>query len=106
MKHQLIFILVLTLNFSNTVVYSQIQDADANKFSAKELTIPAAPVFDMMGVTPSMINRASDIKDFKVDWSFKSWKLNPNIAIQAQPFWEILYSRKDLSKYQSASSFM
>ena len=60
----------------------------------------------MMRVTPSQINRASDIKDFKVDWSFKSWKLNPNIAIQAQPFWELFYSRKDLSKYQSASPVM
>jgi hypothetical protein len=59
-----------------------------------------------MGVTPSQINRTSDIKDFKVDWSFKSWKLNPNLAIQSQPVWEMFYNRKDLSKYQAASGFM
>ena len=106
MKQHIKFILIATLLTCKTVAYSQTHDVDANRFSAKEFTIPAAPVFDMMGVTPSQINRASDIKDFKVDWSFKSWKLNPNIAIQAQPFWEILYSRKDLSKYQSASTFM
>lgn len=59
-----------------------------------------------MGVTSSQINRTSDIKDFKVDWSFKSWKLNPNLAIQSQPVWELIYNRKDLSKYQGASHFM
>ena len=106
MKQQLIYIYIVFLFLSKNVAYSQIQDVDANKFSPKELTIPASPVFDMMRVTPSQINRASDIKDFKVDWSFKSWKLNPNIAIQAQPFWELFYSRKDLSKYQSASPVM
>jgi hypothetical protein len=106
MKQYFKFMLLAASLTNITVVYSQIREVDANRFSPKEFTIPAAPVFDMMGVTPSQINRASDIKDFKVDWSFKSWKLNPNIAIQAQPFWEILYSGRDLSKYQSASTFM
>ncbi len=76
------------------------------RFTAKEFSIPAAPVFDLMGVTSSQINRTSDIKDFKVDWSFKSWRLNPNLAIQSQPVWEIMYNRKSLEKYQAASSFM
>jgi len=81
-------------------------DAKTGRLSPKEFSIPASPVFDLMGVTPSQINRTSDIKNFKVDWSFKSWRLNPNLAIQSQPFWELLYNRKDLSKYQSASGFM
>jgi hypothetical protein len=59
-----------------------------------------------MGVTTSQVNRTSDIKDFKVDWSFKSWKLNPNLAIQSQPVWELFYNRKDLRKYQDASLLM
>lgn len=79
---------------------------NSGRVSPKEFSIPAAPVFDLMGVTPSQVNRTSDIKDFKVDWSFKSWRLNPNIAIQSQPIWEILYNRKDLKKYQSAGNFM
>jgi hypothetical protein len=78
----------------------------AGRLSPKEFSIPAAPIFDLMGVTSSQINRTSDIKDFKVDWSFKSWKLNPNLAIQSQPIWEVAYNRKDLSKYQNASRFM
>jgi hypothetical protein len=84
----------------------QTQEQTAGKLSPKELAIPASPVFDLMGVTPSLVNRTSDIKDFKVDWSFKSWKLNPNLAIQSQPLWEIFYNRKDLSRYQQASPFM
>ncbi len=81
-------------------------DAKTGRLSPKEFSIPASPVFDLMGVTPSQINRTSDIKNFKVDWSFKAWRLNPNLAIQSQPFWELFYNRKDLSKYQSASGFM
>jgi hypothetical protein len=82
------------------------EDASAGRVSPKEFSIPSSPVFDLMGVTSSQINRTSDIKDFKVDWSFKSWRLNPNLAIQSQPVWELLYNRKDLSKYQAASRFM
>jgi hypothetical protein len=81
-------------------------DTKAARVTPKELSIPAAPVFDLMGVTPSQVTRTSDIKDFKVDWSFKSWRLNPNLAIQSQPVWELFYNRKDLSKYQRASGFM
>src|SRR3954471_12736630 len=101
---QLTVILVLLIAF--LFVDKKIFAQQAGRVSPKELTIPAAPVFDLMGVTPSQINRTSDIKDFKVDWSFKSWRLNPNLAIESQPFWELLYNRKDLSKYQQASGFM
>ncbi|HEX6332994.1 MAG TPA: hypothetical protein VFZ78_02140, partial [Flavisolibacter sp.] len=82
------------------------QETEAGRVSPKELTIPPSPVFDLMGVTPSQINRTADIKDFKVDWSFKSWKLNPNLAIQSQPVWELFYNRRNLEKYQRASTFM
>ncbi|MBS1598992.1 MAG: hypothetical protein JST75_12280 [Bacteroidetes bacterium] len=81
-------------------------DPKSGRISPKELAIPASPVFDLMGVVPSQVTRTSDIKDFKVDWSFKSWKLNPNLAIQAQPVWELFYNRKEVTKYQQASSFM
>jgi len=87
-------------------INAQETGSPGNRITPKEFAIPASPVFDIMGVTPSQINRTADIKDFKVDWSFKSWRLNPNLAIQSQPFWEIFYNRKDLNKYQTASGFM
>ncbi len=94
--------LLLALSFQGQAQ----EDQAAGRVSPKEFSIPASPVFDLMGVTSSQINRTSDIKDFKVDWSFKSWRLNPNLAIQSQPIWELIYNRRDLSKYQQASPFM
>lgn len=104
---QLLMRILFLLIFSFYIFESIAQtEQSQNRISPKEFSIPASPVFDLMGVTPSQINRTSDIKDFKVDWSFKSWKLNPNLAIQSQPIWEIFYNRSDLSKYQNASLFM
>lgn len=76
------------------------------RLTPTELSIPASPVFDLMGVTPSQVTRTSDIKDFKVDWSFKSWSLSPNISLESQPVWEIKYNRRDIKNYQRASPLM
>ncbi len=100
-KSAIVFLSLLLIAYG-----TRSQDTEASRFSPKELIIPATPVFDLMNITPSQVNHTSDIKDFKVDWSFKSWKLNPNLAIQSQPIWEMIYNRKELSKYQSASRFM
>jgi len=87
---------------------NQGQNPDNTRFSPREFSIPPSPVFDMMSITitPSQVNKISDIKDFKVDWSFKTWRLNPNLALQAQPIWEIMYNRKSISKYYRASQLM
>jgi hypothetical protein len=106
MKALYYLLLIFFLAFFNYKTTAQLEEPNAGRISPKELTIPPSPVFDLMGVTPSQINRTSDIKDFKVDWSFQSWKLNPNMAIQSQPVWEIFYNRKNLSKYQNSSAFM
>ena len=98
--------LLLVFLLVTAAAFCQNTNEKAGRLSPKEFTIPASPVFDVMRVTPSQINRTSDIKDFKVDWSFKSWRLNPNLAIESQPVWELFYNRKDLSKYQQASGFM
>ena len=85
---------------------NQGQNPDNSRFSPREFSIPPSPVFDLMSITPSQVNKISDIKDFKVDWSFKTWRLNPNLALQAQPIWEIMYNRKSISKYYRASQLM
>ncbi|MBK7966733.1 MAG: hypothetical protein IPK10_16695 [Bacteroidetes bacterium] len=102
---------VLVIVFCLSVVFSV--DAQSNgetevpdKLFPKELNVSSSAVFELMGVTPSQISRSSDVKDFKVDWSFKSWRLNPNISLQGQPIWELMYNRKDISKYVKASAFM
>ncbi|WP_290791528.1 hypothetical protein [Flavihumibacter sp. UBA7668] len=99
-------ITLFAYSFLFSCAHSLAQDSELKRIIPKEFSIPASPVFDLMGVTPSQINRTSDIRDFKVDWSFKSWKLSPNLAIQSQPVWEILYNKKKIEKYQQASGFM
>ncbi|MDB5253699.1 MAG: hypothetical protein JWP27_2868 [Flaviaesturariibacter sp.] len=103
-RHAVLAFVLLFLSLTSKA--QETSTETAGRLTPKELTIPPSPVFDLMGVTPSQINRTSDIKDFKVDWSFKSWKLSPNLALQSQPVWEMLYNRKDLRKYQEASPFM
>lgn len=93
------FLCVLT----GTVATAQDTDAAKNKLVPRELAIPTSPLFDLMGAAPNQVARTADIKDFKVDWSLKNWRVNPNLAIQAQPVWEIFYNRKDLTKYQQAT---
>jgi len=81
------------------------QAGNETKMAPRELAIPTSPLFDLMGAAPSQVARTSDIKDFKVDWSLSNWRINPNLAIQAQPVWELSYNRKNLDKYQKASGF-
>lgn len=71
-----------------------------------EFGIPTSPAFDLLAVNPSQISRPNNIRDFKVDWSFRSWRLKPNIAVQAQPVWELVYNRPNLTRYRRASPFM
>jgi len=80
-------------------VYSQ----QGEKPVPKEFAIPTSPLFDLMGAAPSQVARTSAIKDFKVDWSFRNWRVNPNLAIQAQPIWELFYNKKNLEKYQQTN---
>ncbi len=104
---KLLFLLALSILLPFTLPAQQaIDESRTDRLTPKEFSIPASPIFDLMGVTPSQVNRTSDIKDFKVDWSFKSWRLSPNLAIQSQPIWELFYNRKDLSKYQKASPLL
>jgi hypothetical protein len=86
-------------------VAANAQSGSTDKYVPRELAIPTSPLFDLMGAAPSQVARTADIKDFKVDWSLKNWKVNPNLAIQAQPVWELFYNRKNLTKYQQASKF-
>lgn len=102
-KHTNTTILFLFV-FISVTSFSQNENT-AGRVSPKELAISPSPIFDLMGATPSQVTRLGDIKDFKVDWSLK-YGVNPNLAIQSQPFWEFFYNRNDLSKYQKASGFM
>lgn len=82
------------------------QQSASSVAKTTEFSIPTSPAFDLLAVNPSQISRPNNIRDFKVDWSFRSWRLKPNIAIQTQPVWEIAYNRPNLKRYRKASPFM
>lgn len=86
--------------------YTLAQEVPEPPAKPLEFAIPVSAAFDLLGVNPSTVMKPGMIRDFKVDWSFQSWRLKPNIAIQAQPVWELLYNRNNLLKYQRASKFM
>jgi hypothetical protein len=46
------------------------------------------------------------VHDLKVDWSLRTYSISPNIAIEVQPIWEVLYNRTQLTKYRAASPIM
>ena len=88
------------------LLVAQPQQNAASIARSTEFSIPVSPAFDLLAVNPSQISRPNNIRDFKVDWSFRSWRLKPNIAIQAQPVWEAVYNRPNLTRYRKASPFM
>ncbi len=109
MKNIIPLILAIQLITFSQKVFAQ-DDPPLNqvpeKIKPKELNVASSAIFDFMGVSPAQISKTSDVKDLKVDWSFNSWKLNPNLAVQGQPVWEMFYNRKDLSRYREASYVM
>lgn len=88
-------------------VFAQDAPQPTNNTAEKplEFSIPVSAAFDLLGVNPSSVMKPGNIRDIKVDWSFRSYRLRPNIAIQAQPVWEIFYNRPHLTRYQRASKF-
>ncbi len=99
------FVLLVFLLVAFSPTFSTAQ-SDGGVKGATEFAIPVSPAFDILGINPSQVTRPCNIRDFKVDWSFRSWRLKPNIAIQAQPVWEILYNRPDIRRYRKASKVM
>ncbi|MCA0229335.1 MAG: hypothetical protein LCH91_02650 [Bacteroidetes bacterium] len=104
MKNRSLVYLVWVMVSLNALAQTDIPTLNADK--PLEFTIPTSAAFDLLGVTPAQVTKPGNIRDFKVDWSFASWRLKPNIAIQAQPVWELLYNRPKLQKYQAASKLM
>ena len=106
MKHSKITFLIIYLLFATVSAFSQVGEIASSSDRPIEFSIPISPAFDMLGVNPSEVMKPGTIKEMKVDWSFQSWRLKPNLAFQVQPVWEIFYNKTDLSKYQKATPLM
>ncbi|MEY4926481.1 MAG: hypothetical protein RI894_917 [Bacteroidota bacterium] len=71
-----------------------------------EFAIPASPAYQLLDASSTLVAQPTVVRDFKVDWSLRSYSISPNIAIEVQPVWEILYNKAHLTKYRKATPFM
>lgn len=101
MKNQLCIIWLL---WSISVNAQQSEPIPA---SSGDFTIPAAPAYQLLDANASLVGRASVTRDFKVDWSLKSYRLAPNLALEMQPVWLLTYNKNnDVSRYRKAGYLM
>jgi hypothetical protein len=70
-----------------------------------DMSIPTVPAFQMLDANSPLVNQPGVVNEFKVDWSFKSYRLQPNLALEFQPIWAMVYNRPDLKKYRKANAF-
>lgn len=74
------------------------QSGEATKFGEQlvpgEFAIAASALFDLLGTAPNKVAPTSNLKYFKVDWSFKNCSVKSNIAIPAQPIRELFCTKK------------
>lgn len=78
------------------------QQTVANETRQAEFAIPVSPAFALLGADPALVSMPGVLRDFKVDWSFRTYRLNPNISVEAQPIWLLFYERADMSRYRKS----
>lgn len=79
------------------------QENSEYKPMSTDLAIPPSPAYQLLDANASLVGRPAINRDFKVDWSLKSYRLAPNLALEAQPVWLALYSGKNnIGKYRKA----
>lgn len=78
---------------------------EAARIEPTDMSIPTVPAFQMLDANSPLVNQPGVVNEFKVDWSFKSYRLQPNLALEFQPIWAMVYNRPDLKKYRKANAF-
>lgn len=80
---------------------------DAN-FRHTEFALPTAPAFSLLNADPSLVTMPGTVRDFKVDWSMRTYKLTPNLSLEVSPIWTFAYDRPSdgYKAYQKAGRFM
>lgn len=91
--------LLLVLLFAQLCLVVAQEEEMYEEITDTELSIPSAPAFAILGVTPELVQRPSDIKSFKVDWRIKNYNLAPDLALEAQPFWHFLFKKRSFEDY-------
>ena len=94
---------LLLLCLYSTTLAQAYNDGQPQRLSP--MSIPSSPAFSLLGVNPEIVTRPSDVKEFKVDWRIKNYKLAPDLAIEAQPLWWLYYRRKSPKEFLKTNKF-
>lgn len=90
------------------LISAQLISQDYGEMSSaniEAMSIPSSPAFSLLGVNPELVTRPSDVKEFKVDWRIKNYKVAPDLALEAQPLWWLHYRKKTPKAYLNISPF-
>lgn len=103
MKNYLIFFLLVGLVHSNSK--GQVGDPllKDTLLKATQYSIPSSGAFTLLGVNPENVSTPGFSRDFKIDYFFQDAQLNPNIALQCQPFWLLFYKNKTIDSWSDAN---
>lgn len=103
MKNYLIFILLIGLMHS--ISKGQVGDPllKDTLLKATQYSIPSSGAFTLLGVNPENVSTPGFSRDFKIDYFFQDAQLNPNIALQCQPFWLLFYKNKTIDSWSDAN---
>ncbi|MCX6232967.1 MAG: hypothetical protein NTZ33_15665 [Bacteroidetes bacterium] len=104
MKTKIFFsCIILFLNIG--IVSSQTENNnEIVKFT--EFGIPSSGAFSLLGTNPSLVNSPGFTKDFKINYCINDGKILDNIAIDAQPFWILLFKNKSVNQYRENTSLL
>lgn len=76
---------------------------EAKIAQATDFSIPSAPAFALLDVSPANVHTPAYPRDFKVDWIVNDDQLASNIAIQAAPVWIFGFENVSASGYRDLS---
>ena len=81
--------------------YNTVEDISKSTF----ISIPPASAFLLIDVAPNKVFQAGNTRSVKIDWTLRSYKSTPNLAIELQPIWLLYYNNGHIKDYRRASSF-
>jgi hypothetical protein len=94
-------------SFAQQSIFQPKQGEPAQEMAkSTEFAIPASPAYSFLDASSTLVTQPAVLRDLKVDWSMRSYSLAPNIALEVQPVWEILYNKTTLEKYRTATPLM
>lgn len=97
-------LLIICGSYSQSLTTSTV--GSGNAVTPSDFALPQSPAFFLLDANSAMVATPGVIRDFKVDWSLKSYSLSPNLSLEAQPIWLFFYDNADISKYRKANPAM